>query len=238
MTVYTPRHASTVPTLLLFPAPILSGPMRGKIWLAASGGKVLRVLSGSYEPEQTTSFVEHIRSGDVVLDVGAAAGYYTLLSSILVGSAGQVITFEPDPKNAAFLRRHVRANHLTNVTIHQAAVGEHSGFARFHVGSGTGTGRLANDGETDVCVIRLDDFVKDMSRPPTHMKIDVEGAEMQVLAGAAYVLQQVRPTVFLSTHGGNARRECRRILEGWDYRLLPLNGPDLEGPGDWLCLPN
>ena len=95
---------------------ILRGSLRGKQWLAESGGKVLRVLGGTYEPEQTRAFEELVKPGDTVLDVGAHVGYYTLLSSVLVGASGRVFAFEPNPRNYHYLDQHVYLNRCRNVT--------------------------------------------------------------------------------------------------------------------------
>src|SRR5687768_5648057 len=85
-----------------FAVPFVVGPLRGNWWQLASGGKLARLLLGTYEPEQSGLFRTHIRPGDQVLDIGAAAGYYTLLSAKLVGTSGRVVSFEPDPNNLQF----------------------------------------------------------------------------------------------------------------------------------------
>src|SRR5262245_39872732 len=77
--------------------PFVVGPLRGNWWQLASCGKLGRLLLGTYEPEQSRLFREHLRPGDQVLDIGASVGYYTLLSAKLVGTTGSVVSFEPDP---------------------------------------------------------------------------------------------------------------------------------------------
>jgi FkbM family methyltransferase len=217
--------------------PIVAGTLRGQLWLPASGGKMTRVVFGSYEREQTRRFEQSVRPGSVVYDVGAATGYYTLLGAKLAGPRGRVISFEPDPRNAAFLRRHIRRNGWTNVTLVESAVGDHNGDATFSRGTGTGTGRIAPDGQWRVPVIRLDDFVRSGSPPPTHMKIDVEGAEMEALLGSMKVLQHHRPTLFLSTHGQNIHEACCRQLHGIGYTLEPMGTSDLDSATEVYCCP-
>jgi hypothetical protein len=58
-----------------------------------------------------------------------------------------------------------------------------------------------------------------------------------VLTGAAAVLRDARPMLFLSTHGDQARRDCRQILERHRYDLQPLHGGDLNHASDWICRP-
>ncbi|HLM66817.1 MAG TPA: FkbM family methyltransferase, partial [Longimicrobium sp.] len=173
--------------------PIVGGRLRGRWWDPASRGKVLRILNGTYEPEQTRLFEQHIRPGGTVLDVGANVGYYTLLASVLAGDAGRVHAFEPEPRNAEFLRRHAAINRRANVTVRQAAVSDRAGTARFDFGSGSGTGRLAHAGAIEVRTLRLDDYCTEHGLAPTAVKIDVEGAEVAVLEGARGMLERYRP---------------------------------------------
>ncbi len=116
--------------------PILAGPLRGARYLPAAGGKLARLLLGRYEPELTARFVEHVRPGQIVFDLGAAAGYYTLLAARLVGASGGVVAFEPEPRNFGFLREHVRLNRLARVELHNAAVGEQRRFGELRAGPG------------------------------------------------------------------------------------------------------
>lgn len=217
--------------------PIWGGALRGRWWLPASRGKVLRVLGGTYEPEQTRLFQEHVRPGDTVLDIGAHVGYYSLLSSVLAGDAGTVWAFEPNPHNCAFLRRHVEINRRGNVRVTEAAVSDAAGRARFDFGRGSGTGRLSGDGAIEVATVRLDDFVRERGIAPTAVKIDVEGAEVQVLEGARATLGEHRPVIFLSTHGAEVHRASMELLRGLGYAFRPILGSDADTTSELLCLP-
>lgn len=217
--------------------PILAGALRGRWWLVQSRGKIGRVLTGRYEPEQTELFRRWLAPGDVVLDVGAHAGYYTVLSAVLTGSAGRVWAFEPDPVNARFLREHVRINGLANVTLEQAAVSDRNGVAHFAHGGGSGTGHLDEQGALEVPTVRLDDFCERHGIAPRAIKIDVEGAELGVLAGAAETLRSHRPVLFLSTHGADVHARCMEQLRAAGYRLAPVLGGDLETTTELLCTP-
>ncbi len=183
--------------------PIVAGRLRGYRWTPAGRGKVLRFLLGTYEPEQTEVFATHLKEGDVLFDLGANNGYYTLLSAKLVGPRGRVLAFEPSPGNAHFLRKHVAINRLENVKCFEEAVGESEGVIRFSscTQSGTGTGRVSDSGDIEVRMRCLDEIVEQEGVVPTHIKLDVEGSEMKVFAGAMRTLSRDRPVIFLSTHG-------------------------------------
>jgi len=213
----------------------MAGPMRGTRWAPASGGKVARLLCGTYEREQTQKFCDVLAEGDILFDVGASVGYYTLLSAKFVGLRGHVVAFEPDPKNIAYLRRHVKANQLSNVSIHEMAVADQEGTARFEFGTGTGTGRLSSGGSLSVPVTSLDKFSAEHNLRPTHIKIDVEGAETQVLKGARELLSETHPTIFLSTHGSDVHETCCRLLRELNYDLQPMNGGDLRTSDEVFC---
>ena len=219
--------------------PFVVGPLRGNWWQLASGGKIARLLLGTYEPEQSGLFHQHIRPGDQVLDIGAAAGYYTLLSAKLVGTAGSVVSFEPDPCNLQFLRSHVSQNRLGQVTILPIALADETGTARFGGGTGTGTGRLCENGVDQVAVRRLDDVAAELDFRPQHLKIDVEGAEMAVLRGGRQLIEQCRPTIFLSTHEKivpGIHCQCCELLTQWGYQLQPITGGSIEDASELLCL--
>jgi FkbM family methyltransferase len=208
--------------------PIIAGRLRGRWWLPASRGKILRILNGTYEREQTRLFEQHVRPGATVLDVGAHVGYYTLLSAVLAGPSGRVHAFEPNPRNADFLRRHVRINRLDTVRVEQAAVSDREGTARFDFGTGSGTGHLADAGALEVRTLRLDDYCAEHALAPTAIKIDVEGAEMSALAGAFDTLARHHPTIFLSTHGPEVHAASLGFLQGMGYQLHPILGDHVE----------
>ena len=208
--------------------PIIAGRLRGRWWLPASRGKILRILNGTYEREQTALFERLLRPGHTVLDVGANVGYYTLLASVLVGDAGRVHAFEPEPRNAGFLRRHAAINRRGNVRVEQAAVSDRAGTARFDFGSGSGTGHLADAGALEVRTLRLDDYCAEHGLAPDALKIDVEGAEVSVLEGARQTLERHRPVLFLSTHGAEVHAPSLAFLRGLGYRVSPILGGDVE----------
>ncbi len=82
---------------------------------------------GGYENVETQLFESHIKEGDVVLDLGANIGYFTLIAAKLVGVNGKVYAFEPDPTNFSFLKRNVEINNYKNVVCEQKAVSNENG---------------------------------------------------------------------------------------------------------------
>ena len=214
------------------PVRILGGPLRGWRWIpaAASHGCWL----GTFERAEQDVFARTIRPGDVVYDLGANVGFYTLLAAKLAGPTGRVVAFEPVPRNLGYLRRHLALNHREDVTVVAAAVSDRSGTARFRDGPAHTVGTLAADGGSDgydVDVVALDDYTASPATvlpAPRVIKIDVEGAEADVLRGAHRVLRTVRPIVLLSTHSTALRLECIALLRDADYNVAPMGGDQAD----------
>lgn len=202
--------------------PILRGPLAGKKWLLASRSNF---FWGTYEPEQTQAFQKVIRPGDVVFDVGAHYGYYTLLSSALAGAGGRVFAFEPSPGNIPHLKKHIEINRCSNVEVLELALSDHEGTARFDNQAGSGTGHLAADGRIEVQITTLDAISPRLS-PLNVLKIDVEGAEVEVLKGGEKTILAAKPAIFLSTHGDALKQASFGLLRGWGYSPSCLHGDD------------
>jgi FkbM family methyltransferase len=196
--------------------PVLDGPLRGARWLPEAG--LHACVEGTYEPETQEALIDHVHTGDVVFDVGANAGYFTLLGSRLVGPAGRVVAFEPLPRALELLRRHVALNALENVQIVDAAVSDRDGEALFRDDSFT-MGRLTDDGDIRVRLVALDPLCAAGELPlPDVLKIDVEGAELDVLEGARGLLTERHPVLVLSTHGRASHEAACELLSSLGYR--------------------
>lgn len=164
---------------------------------AADGAVTPGLLSGDYEPHLTAVFERHCRAGMTVVDVGANLGYYSLLASRLVGPTGKVIALEPNSENCRLLLSSLRLQRSTNVTLIPVAAGAATGWAYYstHVGSNGGlvddTDLLVHPGVV-VPTFCLDDLVRG---PVGLLKMDVEGAEGLVVAGALRMLERDLPVV-------------------------------------------
>jgi FkbM family methyltransferase len=220
--------------------PIVSGPLEGWRWIAAAG--LHACVEGTYEVENQAILLEHVRPGDVVFDVGANVGFFTLLASRLVGPTGTVAAFEPFPAALHYLRRHLELNGVENVTVVDSAISDTPGTAHFRAHAVMTMGRIAEGGELSVDVVRLDDLCADGRVPmPDLIKIDVEGEELRVLRGATTLIRYRRPTILLATHGAATHRACCRFLVQRGYRLEELpyetTAPDFDYLGELVAVP-
>lgn len=207
--------------------PILLGSLKGKKWIVGSGNHGCWL--GCYEYEKQILFAKMVKEGSVVYDIGANVEFYTLLASILVGSKGKVIAFEPVPRNLKYLKEHLRLNRCDNVTIIEAAVAERSGNAFFEEGNNYSTGHLSSKGNLKVKVVSLDNLIfKEDIPPPEYMKIDVEGEELLVLSGARAVIYKHHPIIFLAIHGKETHLKCCEFLTSIGYELQSIDGRDIN----------
>ena len=207
--------------------PILQGPLRGKKWIAGSGTHGCWL--GTYELAAQNLFRRIVKPGDVIYDIGANVGFYTLLSSICAGPTGKVYSFEPLPQNIAELRKHITMNRLSNCELIEAAVSHSDGTARFDSSRPRSMGQVSARGNKFVRTVRIDSLV-DGKRilPPNVLKIDVEGEEFNVLRGAQGTLGEYSPVIFLETHGTEARESCMQFLTERQYTITSLNSRNVE----------
>lgn len=215
---------------------VLQGPLRGAVWLRESG--TAGCWLGSYEIGKQRAIAAALEIGQTFYDIGAHAGFYTLLAGRLVGRTGRVVSFEPDPRNIARLRQHVELNGLANVRVIAGAVGSATGMARMDFSDSSYENRLSADAAGSVRCYSLDDAISQLGLPlPNCIKIDAEGAEADVLRGAAGTLAAARPTIFLATHSAELHHECARMLRDLRYTLRSVDGGPWEETDELVAVP-
>jgi FkbM family methyltransferase len=160
----------------------------------------------SWNPEEYRAFRAAVRPGSIVLDVGANVGSYTLLFAIWAGPAGRVFAFEPSPEARDGLRQHIQLNGLKDrVEIVPAAVSSTVGSTRFAIDGASGANAIAAGDHAaarsiEVETTTIDAFCERQGLRPDVVKIDVEGAELDVLQGARRVLAMPGLHAFLEFH--------------------------------------
>jgi FkbM family methyltransferase len=207
--------------------PIMQGTLRGFRWIVGSSNNGCWL--GSYERNQQILFEKWVKEGDVIFDIGAHVGFYTLLGSVLVGGRGQVVAFEPVPKNLSYLKKHLQMNSVSNVEVVEAAVSDRHGHVCLSSGPSNSMWHIDAQGELEVQTVSLDDLVLNAKLPPPNViKMDIEGAEFLALNGSARVVKEFHPVLLLSTHGIDVHQKCCRFLESAGYRLTPIGQTSLD----------
>lgn len=150
------------------------------------------IIDRYYEPLTTKLFRQLVQSGMVVVDVGANIGYFTLLSSKLVGASGKVIAFEPDLRNYALLKKNLNINDCRNVVTNQNIVSNTNKKTTLYRSSEKGSHSIYKHEDSIASVeidsIQLDDYFSKEETSIDVIKIDVEGAEVLVLEGMKRIL--------------------------------------------------
>ena len=197
-----------------------------------------RIALEKYEPYETKLILKQAQKGDVVVDVGANIGYYTILLADKVGKTGMVYAFEPDITNFEILEQNIKANNLKNVMAVNTGVGsknetktlykseDNLGDHKLYNGQflisnveiiqnppvGKPTSSLKKGGSLKtetVKIIKLDDYLK--NQKIDLMKIDTQGWEPEVINGAKGLIEENKPVMFLEYSPAS-------------YKIAKLNG--------------
>ncbi len=171
---------------------------------------------GYYERPLQGFFRENVTPGDIVYDVGAHIGFMSVCAARL---GAVVYAFEPVPENAARLRGNASLNEL-EIHVVEVAVWAEPGAVEL-VSGGSDFEHRATPGHGTPC-ISLDEFAE-RGRLPAVIKLDVEGAEAEVLRGARRLLAEVHPLLVCELHGPGMRDTVEELLG--DYAIEELDSP-------------
>jgi hypothetical protein len=175
-------------------------------------------LYGEFAEGENQVLCSYARPGDVVVDIGANLGTTTLPLARAVGSAGQVLAFEPQPLIAQCLLTNLTLNDAFNVRHFAAAAGQAAGWASMQVpavGDASNYGAAClGEGNLKVPVMGLDDLGLERC---SLIKIDVEGFEWQVLQGARETIRSLRPVLYFEAKRTAGTVSCLQwlIAQGW-----------------------
>lgn len=144
---------------------------------------------GVWDEASTRFFIQSIRPGDVVVDVGANIGYFTVLFAKLVGPSGRVYAFEPDPSNFEILERNLRLNGLDNVVAEQKALSDKNEVLTLYMND-----QLREDSRivrpknrevetVEVEAVVFDDYFAGREKRIDLVKVDTQGAEGKIVSG-------------------------------------------------------
>jgi FkbM family methyltransferase len=183
------------------------------------------VIHKEWEPYETTIFKKHIKRGDVILDLGAHIGYYTLIAAGIVGNKGKVYAFEPCKKNFTILEKNVCESGYKNIILVNKAVSNKTGKTRLFLHSiNSGDNRLFFDPkekmkEEIVEQISLDKYFKNKYRKVDLIKLDIQGSEALALTGAENLIKKNRNI---------------KLISEYSPRLLDLSGINSKSYLDFL----
>ena len=203
------------------PVVVRSGPAAGvKLLIDLQTEKFF--WTGVHELPVQYALQRLLRPGATFWDVGAHAGFFTLLAARIVGPTGNIEAFEPMPANRRRLAAAVDLNGATNVRVHDYAVSDRGGDATLYGSSASVTWSLvAESGGSDavsVATRTLDSLAQSLP-PPDVLKVDAEGSELAVLRGGVGLLQERRPAILLEADEA-AVAAIRTVAPGYSLERL------------------
>lgn len=199
--------------------------------LKAKGG--LAFLQRFRHPTPEEEFLKGLDfNGQTIYDVGGYIGMLTIFFARSTGSAGKVITFEPNPDNCKWILENVRVNNFDNVIVKQIALGKQHETMTFAIrSSSTASGSAQEDIKNQILsekgakvleieVDSLDNQIAVNNLPkPDFVKIDVEGLEMDVLRGMEKTIISSKPKLFIEIHGADIQKKIENVQKVADFLL-------------------
>jgi len=199
-----------------------------------------------------------IKSGFVVLDIGANIGFAALNFATRC-KQGHVYAYEPDDLNFRKLQRNVSLNPFCNISIYRKGLGEFSAtpqlmrLNKHHSGMNRIQSAVTEGLQSEkIEVVRLDDEVTLMNLNDINLiKIDVEGYELNVVHGGLKTIRKFKPILFIELIEGNLRQYGQssetlvKLVRGLGYRVFDAKSREMMKEGPWdhvetdiLCLPD
>jgi FkbM family methyltransferase len=223
---------------------VMAGPLKGYLWTTRSS---YEYILGDYEdPQVQETFLSWLTPETVFYDLGANVGYYALLANRVI-SAGKIYAFEPIPASRAVFEQHIAINKKqlqhNNIEILPFGISDSEKEMSFSNNPGQQDGNTyirssgnyteAEDTVTVQC-FSIDELVARGWAAPDVIKIDVEGAEYDVLRGAIQTLRKYRPAILLATHDYHlpgVKDLCTRFLQELGYTLQHTGSHNKQVPG-------
>ena len=180
------------------------------------------ILYGVHEPLATKLYIQLLRPGDVIFDVGCNIGYYLLVADYALKGNCHIYAFEPDPELAELAAMNSRMLN-SSIRVEQVAICDRNGKASFFASKVSNWGTLLFHPELklvtkniEVLTTNIDDYAIKNSVIPTVIRMDIEGGEASAIAGAKKTLQHVR-LLFIELH-------CAFLTNGQIKRILETLG--------------
>ena len=203
----------------------------GKIYLNLKESVMMmdRAL-GVYEYWKTKLFLNVIKEGMTIIDIGVNKGYFSLLFAKLMNDKGKVLSFEPEPNNCFWFRKSIQANGYSCIKLFQYALSDREGSVNLYRGKKSGWGSLFLSSYTEEKTItaktrKLDNVLKDEGMNKVDIiKIDVQGADLLVLKGAERTLkrQNIKLVMDVDIKSLTERKQLFDFLESRGFKIFGI----------------
>jgi FkbM family methyltransferase len=189
-------------------------------------------LAGTWEPAVVNAVTKVVKPGSYAVDIGAHIGFYTLLLAKLVGRRGRVLAFEPLPWNFSVLAENIKINDCKQVNLINKAVLDRRcelTANMYNEGPLPGSVSFSTADQMDLTrveAVSLDDILQNDGQAVEFLKVDVEGAELLVLKGAARTIEKNHPAIVIEVHHFESSPDDSPVilqLSEWGYRTRWLD---------------
>lgn len=190
----------------------------GSVLYGIKGEYIASVISSNadyYEINDLKRFSKYIPNDPIVYDIGSNIGNHTVYFHKYY-RAKKIYAFEPVSINADLLEKTVSDNKLSNVEVFRMAVGKKAGKADLTINErNMGECKIVNNSEGSITIVSLDEMELDK---PNFIKIDVEGAELEVLRGMTETLASACPVIWIEIN--DHFQDVDQFLKQYQYELI------------------
>jgi len=207
----------------------------------------LRYLSGEYEPALANWLKAKMEQNYSFVDIGANAGYFSVLAAKYATNKMQrIIAIEPMAENLELIKKHMEWNNYSNIELFPFAIADSDRMVEFsdspNMAANTYNEQSSlhkSSPKISIIARSLDSICADLNLKNFVIKIDVEGAELDVLKGAKKILETHKPELILATHECHVKGveiDCLDFLHALGYVCEPMEEEKfIPGQQDYLC---
>ena len=232
--------------------PVMAGPLKGYLWSTSYN---YDYILGKYEELQTSRLLSWLQPNSVFYDVGAHVGFHALAANRII-QTGKIYAFEPMPAIRAVFEKHIILNRKfitnNNISLSAMAISDEEKEVEFSNDATHGAGNTyisesyvfkGTANKIEVQCQSIDGLMKQGYAKPDIIKIDVEGAEYDVLLGAKQTLQLHKPNILLATHDCHlpgVQQKCVAFLTKLGYHVQHngIYNKYMEGLDDYIAIHN
>jgi len=225
-------HFFTLPLHFLCKNPnhlIFDVTLKNKDGIFFCGDNIFSVLCGSTSYKTETREYFNLNKG-VFIDIGANIGKYTVIVGKRLKNTGEVVTIEPEKYNFKVLKKNVELNKLENVLLENVACFSDNRDLDLYLNPirrGQHSIIINKHDKVKIKARRLDDILSDLCiRDIKLIKIDVEGAESNVLKGATDTLKRYHPNIIFEAWNENYLGKVRDVLTPFNYEIKRISDKD------------
>lgn len=183
------------------------------------------MTSPVWEPYVQKIFI--LEKNDIMIDVGAHIGTYTIPIASQIGKSGKVLAFEPNPKNSMVLRKNIELNNLNNIIMFENAVSNKNEISSLTLSDDPMLSMIIDNGKGEdikIECVTLDSVYEKLKLEKVDwLKIDAEGSEIKVMEGAKKILEQFHPKIIIEVRKENENK-VKELLKHNGYKIKYLGG--------------